>query len=146
MAYSFTSRGRASTPSVPAIPIVPVLEFYGFDPRELKDYPHGWFKIRCAFHGETQASASYSTDLNAFNCHACSMSGDSIKIIRLMEPSLSFKEAVAKGCEIAGVGEYEAKAKEREFKVKRVSGVTVARDALSGGSRKSLRLRRRVTL
>lgn len=146
MAYSFTSRGRASASKVPAIPIVPVLEFYGFDPRELKGYPHGWFKVRCAFHGETQASASYSTDLNAFNCHACSMSGDSIKIIRRMEPSLSFQEAVAKGCEIAGVAEYKAEAKERELKVKRVSGVTAARDALSGGNRKSLRLRRRVTL
>lgn len=146
MAYSFTRIGRISQPEVPVIPIIPVLEFYGFDPAELKDYPHGWFKVRCAFHGETQASASYSTDLNAFNCHACSMSGDSIKIIRLMEPKLSFQEAVAKGCEIAGICRHEEGKQGRELKVKRVSGVTAARSALSDGERKPLRPRRRVTL
>lgn len=146
MAYSFARRGRVGRHEVPIIPIIPVLEFYGFDPSELKDYPHGWFKVRCAFHGETKASASYSTDLNAFNCHACSMSGDSIKIIRLMEPSLSFQEALAKGCEIAGVGQCKATVQEREFKVKRVSGITAAKDALSGNERKPLRPRRMVTL
>lgn len=146
MAYSFVGKHKARHEQVPTIPIVPVLEFYGFDQRELKDYPHGWFKIRCVFHGETQASASYSTDLNAFNCHACSMSGDSIKIIRLMEPDLSFQEAVAKGCEIAGVGEYEAKAQERELKVKRVSGASLARNILSGEERKPLRRKRKVVL
>lgn len=146
MAYSFTRRGAGSRAGVPTIPIVPVLEFYGFDSSELKDYPHGWFKVRCAFHGETQASASYSTDLNAFNCHACSMSGDSIKIIRLMEPNLSFQEAVTKGCEIAGVGKRDANVREREFKVKRVSGVATARSVLSSSSRKPLRPGRRVAL
>lgn len=146
MAYSFTRPGRMSRPEVPTIPIVQVLEFYGFDPCELKDHPHGWFKVRCAFHGESQASASYSTDLNAFNCHACSMSGDSIKIIRLMEPDLSFQEAVTKGCEIANIGNQEPMTQGREFKVKRVSGVAAARSALSGSERKSLRPRRRVTL
>lgn len=146
MAYSFTRGSGASAPQAPSIPIVPVLEFYGFNPMELKDYPHGWFKIRCAFHGETQASASYSTDLNAFNCHACSMSGDSIKIIRLMEPDLSFQEAVAKGCEIAGIGEYKAEVQERELKVKRVSGASLARNILSNKERRPLRRKRKVVL
>lgn len=147
MSYSFTKgRGRQQVP-IPTIPIAPILLHYGFDEYELKDYPHGWFKIRCAFHGETQASASYSTDKQAFNCHACEMSGDAIKIIRTQEPQLSFREAVEFGCKIAGIS-YEAGAapQERQLKVQRVSGASVAKSLLGTGGSQPIRRKRGIQL
>lgn len=147
MSYSFTKgRGRQQAP-VPTIPIVPILIHYGFDDHELRDYPHDWFKVRCAFHGETQASASYSTELQGFNCHACEMSGDAIKIIRTMEPHLSFREAVDKGCEIAGISREAGGAPEEvQLRVKRVSGASVAKSLLGTGGSQPIRRRRGIQL
>lgn len=147
MAYSFTTRQPRQHTSVPTIPIIPILLHYGFDEHELRDYAHGWLKVKCAFHGETQASASYSTELQAFNCHACEMSGDALKIIRTMEPSLTFQEALAKGCEIAQVSAPEVSAQgDRPLKVKRVSGASVAKSLLSTGGSQPIRRRKGIAL
>lgn len=151
--YDFTkgSKGGGGHYEVPTIPIVPILIHYGFPDHELKDYPHGWFKVRCAFHGESQASASYSTELQAFNCHACSTSGDAIKIVREQEPGLSFPEALTKACEIAGIDSSGINVEtERTYKVQRVSGSAVAKSLLGGGAAAGgsapVRRRRGITL
>lgn len=150
--YDFTkgvNGGGNAKHQVPAIPIVPILIHYGFPEYELKDYPHGWFKVKCAFHGESQASASYSTDLQAFNCHACSTSGDAIKIVREQEQGLSFPEALTKACEIAGVDSSGIVVEnERTYKVQRVSGASVAKSLLGGGggSSQPVKRKRRISL
>ena len=124
---------------VPKVPIIPILIHYGFDEWTLKDYDHSWFKVRCEFHGEQNASASYSTDLQAFSCHACGVKGDAIKIVQQRE-GLDFKDALNMACEIAGVsndGTSAANQSNGTFKVKRVSGAERAASLL-GGSAKPL--------
>lgn len=126
--YSFTAsaRGGTSRVSVPEIPIVPILLHYGFDEYELDDSRHGWYKVRCAFHGERNASASYSTEVQGFNCFACDTQGDAIKIVQLQEPGLEFLEAVKKACEIAGVEGPNGEQAEKSYKVTRVSADSLA--------------------
>lgn len=145
MSYSF-ARGQSVAPQkldVPEIPIVPILIHYGFDEYELKDYPHGWFKVRCAFHGETNPSASYSTELNGFNCHACGVSGDAIKIVQSQE-GCEFPEALRKACELAGVDPsgVPVQATEQKLKVKRVSASSVMQGLNVGAKGAALKRKR----
>lgn len=125
MGYSFTTRNRNSHKQVAKYPIVPILIYYGFDEKLLNDTPHGWYKTRCDFHGEHQPSASYNTTVQAFNCHACGMSGDAIKIVRTMEPNLSFQEAKEKAEQITG-DTVDNAADTGTLKVKRISGARLA--------------------
>lgn len=62
--------------------IIPVLEHYGAT--NVVD-TLGWKKIRCPFHGDSHASATYNTDINAFKCFACDMAGDTYAIIMKKE-------------------------------------------------------------
>jgi DNA primase len=82
------------------IPIGPILEYYGFD--AIED-DRGWRPVRCAFHGETDASASVITteDEQAFNCHACGMKGNAAQIIMKKE-GVSYKDAVKRAEGILG--------------------------------------------
>ncbi|MFF4529250.1 CHC2 zinc finger domain-containing protein [Streptomyces sp. NPDC001407] len=66
-----------------------VLESYGFDAIPDADR---WVKVRCAFHGERNASASVHPKQNRFKCFACGMSGDSYDIIQAQE-GIPFSEA-----------------------------------------------------
>lgn len=81
-------------------PIGPVLEHYGA--RKPRD-GRGWTKIVCPFHDDTTASASVSTELNAFNCFACGVKGDTYSIIMIQEGA-TFSEAVKIAEGITGLG------------------------------------------
>lgn len=65
-----------------ALDIEAVLLHYGFDSIPARE---SWTKVRCAFHGERQASATVSRELGAFKCFACEFTGDVLKIIQLAE-------------------------------------------------------------
>jgi len=87
--------------NLPSFPIGPILEYYGFD--EVED-GRGWRTIRCAFHGEKDASASVRTDdEQVFVCHACGVKGNSAQLIMQRE-SLGYWDAVRRAEEIAGSG------------------------------------------
>ena len=62
-----------------------VLEHYGLEQQLPEAY--SWRPVTCVFHGDRNASASYMShdDAQAFNCHGCGVSGDSIKIIEMAE-------------------------------------------------------------
>lgn len=51
-----------------------------------------WNKALCPFHGESNASAAVSYDLEGFNCLGCNVRGDAISIIR-HEEGVTFHEA-----------------------------------------------------
>lgn len=139
-------RGGPGGFAVPEIPIVPILVHFGFDENELHDYGGGWRKVRCAFHGERNPSASYSVDKRGFNCHACGVEGDAIKLLQTQE-GLSFRDALTKACELAGINPAGLPAqKETSLQVKRVSGAEVARNLLGGGSQPLVRKKRGITL
>jgi DNA primase len=78
--------------------ILPILEHYGAEnPVETL----GWKKIRCPFHGDSHASATYNTDINAFKCFACDMAGDTYAIIMKKE-GVEFREAYTIAENISG--------------------------------------------
>lgn len=68
--------------------IAKVLKHYG---AERVPEGRGWRAMRCPFHDDSQASASVNGE--AFNCHACGVSGDAFKIIMEQE-NCDFKAAV----------------------------------------------------
>lgn len=61
--------------------IVTVLEHYGAVVRRTT----GQVNIKCPFHDDSHASASFNTRDNIFNCFACGMQGNSIQIIAKQE-------------------------------------------------------------
>ena len=69
--------------------ITVILEHYG----SRVPTRHGWFSMRCPFHGDKHASASVNTDENAFCCFACQIKGDGYAIIMAKE-GIGFREAV----------------------------------------------------
>lgn len=77
-----------------AISIAAVLRHYG-----ARSVPEGagWRDINCPFHSDAHASARVNTELGAFKCHGCGMSGDAIKLIRLKE-----QKGYAEAIEFAG--------------------------------------------
>lgn len=86
---------------LPSFPIGPILEYYGFD--EVED-GRGWRTVRCAFHGERDASASVRTDdEQVFVCHACGMKGNACQLIMKKE-SIDYWASVKRAEEIAGSG------------------------------------------
>lgn len=80
------------------VPIRDVLTYYGFD--HLPNGHRGWIAVRCNFHGDTQASASFSEQLEAFVCHACDMRGDGLKIIMTKE-NIGYIDATVRAREIS---------------------------------------------
>ncbi len=86
------SLGRRSSPPRNArrgsderepLDITSVLNYYGAS--ALPEAETGWKKIRCPFHGDSQASATFSPEHGSFHCFACEMSGDAISIIKKAE-------------------------------------------------------------
>ena len=71
-------------PSISAI-----LEHYGANVPTRR----GWFSMKCPFHDDSHASASATTDDNAFCCFACQMKGDGYAIIMAKE-GVDFREAI----------------------------------------------------
>jgi DNA primase len=75
---------RYDKPSISAI-----LEHYGATvPKR-----NGWFPMKCPFHGDTHASATANTNVNAFCCFACQYKGDGYAIIMAKE-GVNFREAI----------------------------------------------------
>ena len=61
--------------------IVAVLKHYGANITRAS----GQVNIKCPFHNDSHASASFNTRQNIFNCFACGMQGNSIQIIAKKE-------------------------------------------------------------
>lgn len=98
MRRSGASSGGYTEKEWPIFPIGPILVHYGFEPpQEDRD----WHPVRCAFHGDRDASASVSTTRQAFNCHACGVKGFAVNLV-MKEEGVSYSRAVEKCTEIAG--------------------------------------------
>ena len=61
--------------------IVSVLKHYGADITRTGRQVN----VKCPFHNDSHASASFNTKDNIFNCFACGMQGNSIQIIAKQE-------------------------------------------------------------
>lgn len=61
--------------------IVAVLKHYGANIMRAS----GQVNVKCPFHNDSHASASFNTRQNIFNCFACGMQGNSIQIIAKRE-------------------------------------------------------------
>lgn len=61
--------------------IVSVLKHYGAHITRSS----GQVNVKCPFHNDSHASASFNTRENIFNCFACGMQGNSIQIIAKQE-------------------------------------------------------------
>ena len=61
--------------------IVSVLKHYGANITRAS----GQVNVKCPFHNDSHASASFNTRDNIFNCFACGMQGNSIQIIAKQE-------------------------------------------------------------
>ena len=95
---------RTSTGSeFPRFPLGPVLEHFGFE--ELKP-DHGWYDIKCAFHGDSNESGRVRTMLGedeVFHCmasYSCP-SGNAVQIL-MQKEGLKFTEAVRRAEELTG--------------------------------------------
>ena len=86
--------------------IVAVLKHYGANILRAS----GQVNIKCPFHNDSHASASFNTRDNIFNCFACGMQGNSIQIIAKQE-RCNIREAktIAEG--ITGDGNYQVRGK-----------------------------------
>jgi len=66
------------------------LEFYG----GRAPFAGRWEAIRCPFHGDTHASASYNDVVGQFFCHACDVHGDIFDLVGGQE-GIEFPDQVA---------------------------------------------------
>ena len=87
--------------------IVKVLEHYGFD---VPLNRHGWFTLRCAFHGDRVKSARLNIDNGGFRCFGCDMAGDVYSLIMKRE-GVGFNEAKQIAERITGESNGELRAK-----------------------------------
>lgn len=60
-----------------------------------------WHAVKCPFHGDRAASASYNPSLQRFKCHACDVGGDGYDLIQQVE-RCDFMTALARATEICG--------------------------------------------
>jgi DNA primase len=86
--------------------IVAVLKHYGANITRSS----GQVNVKCPFHNDSHASASFNTIDNIFNCFACGMNGNSIQIIAKQE-RVDIREAksIAEGFIGEGYGEVRGK-------------------------------------
>lgn len=73
------------------ITVSQVLSFYGQD--QIR-FAGRWEAVRCPFHDDGHASASYNDVIGQFYCHACGVHGDIFDLIQ-SEEGIGFPEAVA---------------------------------------------------
>ena len=86
--------------------IVAVLKHYGANISRAS----GQVNIKCPFHNDSHASASFNTRQNIFNCFACGMQGNSIQIIARQERcDIREAKSIAEG--ITGVSYAEVRGK-----------------------------------
>lgn len=52
---------------------------------DLPDGAAGWRAVKCPFHDDRAASASYNPTSERFRCHGCGMSGDGFDLIMEVE-------------------------------------------------------------
>ena len=89
--------------------IVAVLKHYGANIMRAS----GQVNIKCPFHNDSHASASFNTRNNIFNCFACGMQGNSIQIIARQEgcdirEAKSIAEGITGEVSTAVRGEYSS--------------------------------------
>ncbi len=60
-------------------PITEVLKHYGA--KNVREDVRGWRKICCPFHNDSIASATYSTEADAFNCFGCGIKAIVIRLL-----------------------------------------------------------------
>ena len=86
--------------------IVSVLKHYGANINRAS----GQVNIKCPFHNDSHASASFNTRQNIFNCFACGMQGNSIQIIARRERcDIREAKSIAEG--ITGEGNNQVRGK-----------------------------------
>lgn len=85
-------------PVTPQPPIVPVLEAHGAVGLAAEGGEHN---VKCPFHNDRRASATYNPDKGLFCCHACEIAGDAIAVVMKVE-GVEFAEAVERIQAIAG--------------------------------------------
>jgi DNA primase len=68
---------------------------------ELRWNSGGWHAIRCPFHDDRAASASYNPTEQRFRCHACDLGGDGYDLIRQVE-GVGFQGARIRAAEMCG--------------------------------------------
>lgn len=77
-----------------------ILAHYGAD--SVPDgYGDRWRSMRCPFHDDRHASASFNEDLDSFACLACDAKGNAVTLL-MQQERLSAREADARATEIAG--------------------------------------------
>ena len=86
--------------------IVAVLQHYGAKLRMTT----GQVSVKCPFHPDSHASASFNTRENIFNCFACGMCGNSLQIIAKKE-GVDIREARSIANGITGVCDSEVRGK-----------------------------------
>ena len=86
--------------------IVAVLKHYGANITRAS----GQVNIKCPFHNDSHASASFNTRQNIFNCFACGMQGNSIQIIAKRE-GCDIREAKSIAEGITGQSHQEVRGK-----------------------------------
>ena len=68
---------------------------------ELDGESRGWKAIKCPFHNDRAASASYNTESQRFRCHGCGIAGDGYDVIQEVE-RCDFQTARARAVELCG--------------------------------------------
>ena len=86
--------------------IVSVLKHYGANINRTS----GQVNVKCPFHNDSHASASFNTRDNIFNCFACGMQGNSIQIIAKKE-GVDIREAKSIAEGITGQSNSEVRGK-----------------------------------
>ena len=86
--------------------IVAVLKHYGANITRAS----GQVNVKCPFHNDSHASASFNTRQNIFNCFACGMQGNSIQIIAKRE-GCDIREAKSIAEGITGEGNSQVRGK-----------------------------------
>lgn len=124
-------------------PIIPILIHFGADEHRLVE-TEGWKQIRCPFHDERNASASYVAGMRqAFKCHACPAVGNAVTLL-VQQLGLSTVEAIAEAERITGVkGQGGGKVENKRYKPIQVGEVR-DRAASTAPAKKKRRQRRQV--
>jgi DNA primase len=76
-----------------------ILEHYGADVPT--GYGDRWRPMKCCFHEDDHASASYNEELDSFACLACQAKGNAVTLL-MQQERLSAREADARATELAG--------------------------------------------
>ena len=89
--------------------IVAVLKHYGANITRAS----GQVNVKCPFHNDSHASASFNTRDNIFNCFACGMQGNSIQLIAKQErcdirEAKSIAEGITGEVSVKVRGEYQS--------------------------------------